>query len=507
MHKKNIHLILISAVLLILSFPKYDLSFLAWVAFIPVLYAVEEKSVYRTFLLGWLFGFFFYTGLMYWIVVVTTTYGKLIYPLGILVMLLLVGYLSIYFGLAFAISKFIEEKTTFKLPIILPFIWVTMEYLRTFLFSGFPWENLGYSQYRVLSLIQFADITGVYGISFLIVFVNTTLYLLFRSISDRKIPCKEIILAVLVVIVIFFYGRWRITQTKEITASSASIKAGLIQGNIDQGIKWNMAYRKQAIATHQQLSMRALQEEARLIIWPEASTPFYFQSELDYQHRIFEIINDKDTYLLLGSPSYDLQDGGVRYFNSAFLLSPSNRIIGRYDKIHLVPYGEYVPLKRFFPFIHKMVEGIGSFYSGKDMQLLTLPEAPFSVLICYEVIFPDLTRRFVKKGAQFLVNITNDAWFGKTSAPYQHLSMATFRAVENRRFIARAANTGVSAFIDATGKIKSSSPLFTETLLTGKIRLLNIQTFYTKYGDVFVQLSTLFSIALLFLAIARKIKG
>jgi len=507
MNKKNIHLILLSAVLLILSFPRYDQSFLAWVALIPVLYAVEGKSVYRTFLLGWLFGFFFYTGLMYWIVVVTTTYGKLIYPLGILVMLLLVGYLSIYFGLAFAISKFIEEKTTFKLSIILPFIWITMEYLRTFLFSGFPWENLGYSQYRVLSLIQFADISGVYGISFLIVFVNTTLYLLLRSISDRKIPCKEIIVAILIVIVIFFYGRWRITQIKEITASSASIKAGLIQGNIDQGIKWNRAYRKQAITTHQQLSMRALQEEARLIIWPESSTPFYFQSELDYQHRIFEIINDKDTYLLLGSPSYDLQDGGVRYFNSAFLLSPSNRVIGRYDKIHLVPYGEYVPLKRFFPFIHKMVEGIGSFYSGKDMSLLNLPEAPFSVLICYEVIFPDLTRRFVKKGAQFLVNITNDAWFGKTSAPYQHLSMTVFRAVENRRFIARAANTGISAFIDATGEIKSSSPLFTETLLTGKIRLLNIQTFYTKYGDVFVQLSTLFSIALLSLAIIRKIKG
>jgi apolipoprotein N-acyltransferase len=189
------------------------------------------------------------------------------------------------------------------------------------------------------------------------------------------------------------------------------------------------------------------------------------------------------------------------------LLSPSNRVIGRYDKIHLVPYGEYVPLKKFFPFIYKMVEGIGAFYPGQNISLLNLPEASFGVLICYEVIFPDLTRRFVKKGALFLVNITNDAWFGKTSAPYQHLSMAVFRAIENRRFIARAANTGISAFIDATGEIKSPSKLFTESLITGKIGLLTIPTFYTNYGDVFALLSALLSVALFSIAMLRKIRG
>lgn len=507
MNKKYIHLIFLSAVLLILSFPNINQSYLAWVSLIPILYAVEGKSIYRTFSLGWLCGFIFYIGLIYWIVVVTTTYGKLVYPLGILVMLLLVSYLSIFFGLSFAISRFIEEKTTFKLSIILPFVWVTMEYLRTFLFTGFPWENLGYSQYQSLSLVQFADITGVYGISFLIVCVNTTLYLLLRSLSNKKIPCKEIIFTVLLVTIAVIYGSWRIVEIKKLTESSATMKAGLIQGNVDQGIKWNKAFRKKTITTHQQLSIKALQDGARLIIWPESSTPFYFQSELDYQNLIFEIINDKDTYLLLGSPSYELQDGKYRNFNSAFLLSPSNRVIGRYDKIHLVPYGEYVPLKKFFPFIYKMVEGIGAFYPGQNISLLNLPEASFGVLICYEVIFPDLTRRFVKKGALFLVNITNDAWFGKTSAPYQHLSMAVFRAIENRRFIARAANTGISAFIDATGEIKSPSKLFTESLITGKIGLLTIPTFYTNYGDVFALLSALLSVALFSIAMLRKIRG
>lgn len=507
MHKKDIQLILFSVVLLIASFPKIDQSFLIWIALIPLLYAVEGKGVYRTFLLGWLCGFVFYIGIIYWIVVVTTTYGKLNYPLGIFVMLLLVSYLSIYFGLALAIAQFIEEKTAFKMPTILPFIWITMEYLRSFLFSGFPWENLGYSQYHLISLIQCADITGVYGISFLIVFVNATLFLLLRSIPYKKIPFKEIILTLILLITVIFYGKWRLIEVKKITETAATMKVGLIQGNIDQDIKWNKTFREKAITTHQQLSMKALQEKTRLIIWPEASTPFYFQSELDYQKRIFEIISESDSYLLLGSPSYALRDGRRHNHNSAFLLSPSRKVIGRYDKIHLVPYGEYVPLKRFFPFINKMVEGIGNFYSGQKISLLTMPEGTFGVLICYEIIFPDLTRRFVKKGAQFLVNITNDAWFGKTSAPYQHLSMATFRAIENRRFIARTANTGISAFIDATGKIKSSSTLFTEALITGKIRLLTIPTFYTNYGDVFVLLSTLLSATLFLVAIVRKIKG
>jgi apolipoprotein N-acyltransferase len=174
--------------------------------------------------------------------------------------------------------------------------------------------------------------------------------------------------------------------------------------------------------------------------------------------------------------------------------------------MHLVPYGEYIPLKRFFPFINKMVVGIGDFYAGKTRTIFNLPDGSFSVLICYEIIFPDLTRKFVMNGARFLVNITNDAWFGNSSAPYQHLSMATVRAIENRRFIARAANTGISAIIDATGNIQSSSKLFTEQLLTGTIRQLSMQTFYTRFGDVFAYLSLAFSLFLVAFALTRRFK-
>ena len=219
MNRRDIQLILFSSLLLIMSFPRIDQSFFAWVALIPLLYAVEGKGVYRTFLLGWLCGFVFHVGLLYWIVVVTTTYGKLVYPLGILVMLLLVSYLSLYFGSALAIARFIQKNTSIKLTASLPFIWVTMEYLRSFLLSGFPWENLGYSQYHSLLLIQCADITGVYGISFLIVFVNATLFLLLRNIPHKKIPLREIILVLIIMTAVTFYGWWRLPEIKKVTDS------------------------------------------------------------------------------------------------------------------------------------------------------------------------------------------------------------------------------------------------------------------------------------------------
>jgi len=504
MNKNNLFLLVFTSVLLVISFPKCDQPLFAWISLIPLLYALEGKSAYQNFSWGWVCGFLFHIGLIYWIVVVTTTYGNMIYPLGILVMFLLAGYLGLFFGLTFALSRFIEQKTTFNSTLTIPFIWVTMEYIKSFLFSGFPWESLGYSQYRLLPLIQCADLTGVYGISFLIVYVNVTLYLLLRGIPSKKIPYKEITFGVLIISAALLYGRWRLIDIKNITESSFSMRVGLIQGNIDQAIKWDLDFRKEAIEIHQQLSLKALKDKSRLIIWPEASTPFYFQSEVDYQTLIFDIIKGTDAYLLLGTPSYQSVNGRVRHANSAFLLSPAKKILGKYDKMHLVPYGEYVPLERFFPFIHKMVEGIGNFYPGDELSLLSLPEASFGVLICYEIIFPDLTRRFVKKGAQFLVNITNDAWFGKTSAPYQHLSMITFRAVENRRFIARAANTGISALIDATGEIKSSSTLFTKALITGTIALVSIPTLYSNYGDIFAIVSTVISALLLFYSITRK---
>jgi apolipoprotein N-acyltransferase len=219
---------------------------------------------------------------------------------------------------------------------------------------------------------------------------------------------------------------------------------------------------------------------------------------------ILEIPKNANAFLLFGAPSYKVEKGKLNHYNSAYLVSPSGELVGKYDKIHLVPFGEYVPMQRLLFFIGSLGEGIGDFKPGKEIFNFSLPQSKFGVLICFEIIFPDLCRRFVKGGANFLVTITNDAWFGRTSAPYQHFSMAAFRAVENRVFVARAANTGITGFIDPTGRILREGRIFTEEAMSGTIRLSNQKTFYTLYGDIFAWLCSALSILLLVNALIKK---
>jgi apolipoprotein N-acyltransferase len=504
MRSRTIFLIISSACLLVLSFPNLDQPYCIWFALVPLLFAAEGKNGYRSFLMAWLCGFLFYAGLMYWIVVVTTTYGKLPYPAGVLLMLMLSGFLALYFALPFALVRFVEAKYELSLPLLLPVFWVALEYIRSFLFSGFPWENLGYSPYRLLPLMQFADITGVYGISFLIVLVNAVLYLVLRGIALKQLPWKAIAVTILMLASALGYGRIRLQEVAALSAGSPSLTVGLIQGNIPQDIKWDAAFRDEALKRHRDLTLSALQAGAELVVWPESATPFYFQNEPEYQAMLFDLIRDSRSYLLIGSPSLAVEQKHYVSFNSAFLLTPDAAVAGRYDKIHLVPYGEYVPLKELLFFVNKMVEGIGDFRPGKGISLMPLPASPFGVLICYEIIFPDLTRRFVKQGAGFLVTITNDAWFGNTGAPYQHFSMAVVRAIENKRWVARAANTGISGIISPTGTIQAASTVFTEAFLTGSIHPLQIITFYTRYGDIFALSLCAVAFALLTAALFKK---
>lgn len=500
MRTRTLFLICISACLLVLSFPDIDQPYCIWFALVPLMYVMEGRSSYRCFLIGWLCGFLFYIGLIYWIVVVTTTYGKLPYPVGIVLMLLLSGYLAIYVGVPFALARFVESRCAIPLPLLLPLFWVALEYVRSFLFSGFPWENLGYSQYRLLTLMQCADITGVYGISLVIIWVNALLYMLLRGVAHKMIPWKAIVFTILLISAMLLYGTIRIKNVAELTADSTPVNVGLVQGNIEQDIKWDRSFRDQALNRHRTLTLDALSAGAELVVWPESATPFYLQNEPLYQATLFDLIRNTGAYLLVGSPALAMEDNRLVSFNSAFLLSPAATVVGRYDKMHLVPYGEYVPLKEFFFFVDKMVEGIGDFKPGESISLMPLPGSEFGVLICYEIIFPDLTRRFVKQGAGFLVNITNDAWFGNTSAPCQHFSMAVVRAIENKRYIARAANTGISGFISPIGEIKAASAVFTRASINATISPLAITTLYTRYGDVFAVSIT--AAALLFLAMA-----
>ena len=226
------------------------------------------------------------------------------------------------------------------------------------------------------------------------------------------------------------------------------------------------------------------------------------------QSEILDVARISGDWLLFGSPSYqkdcDGDAGCVSFLNSAFLLSPQGSIVGRYDKVHLVPYGEYVPLRKMFPFISKLVVGVGDFRSGEGYNPLTMDGHKLGVLICYEGIFPEASRAYKRMGADLLVNITNDAWFGRTSAPYQHLSMTVFRAVENRLYIARSANTGISAIIDPTGRIVAQTELFERTALRNTIRFINNKTFYSVYGDVFVLISMAALVCCIIMSLRRK---
>jgi apolipoprotein N-acyltransferase len=506
MKKRDILLSLFSGILLILSFPNFDVEVLAWVALVPLFYSLEGKELRHGFILGFSTGVVSFLGILYWIIVAVHTYGNVPLVPSALILLLLVVYLSLFIGVFACLTRFIQIRSGLQTILFTPLLWAALEYLRSLLLTGFPWANLGYSQYLNLPFIQMADITGPYGPSFVILLVNATLSRVLHQWSKRTFPSKEVIITVGILLGFLIYGYLRIGAVGRQMIQDPPLKIGLVQGNIDQSVKWDESFQKETLKIYEKLSFKAAEEKPDLLIWPETATPFFFQDAKEYQPFVLDIPKKTDAFLLFGTPSYKIQKGKVNHYNSAFLVSPSGELVGKYDKTHLVPFGEYVPMQDLLFFIGSLGEGIGDFKSGKEIFNFSLPQGKFGVLICFEIIFPDLCRRFVKRGANFLVTITNDAWFGRTSAPYQHFSMAAFRAVENRVFVARAANTGITGFIDPRGKIVKQGRIFTEEAMDGTIRLSNRKTFYTLYGDVFAWACAAFSLLLLLTAFLQKSK-
>lgn len=480
----NLVLSVASGILLFLSFPKFGFGFFAWFSLVPLLYALRGKSLSEGFLIGMISGLVYNVGIIYWVTLVVVRYGYLPFYFGVFVMLLLAVYLSMYVSLFSAGVIFFRGR---GIPEIIsaPLLWTCLEYGKSYLITGFPWENLAYSQYLNTFVIQIADITGIYGITFLVVFINCVFYDLISVHTEKKRVLTEVVIGCVLVALVFCYGMLSIDNLEETLKDAKSGEVALIQGNIDQSIKWNPRYQSKTLDIYRDLSTDVLQSERGLIIWPETATPFFFQNVDDKHKDVLSVAKKSKSYLLFGSPSFVREEGKTRFLNSAYLISPAGNIIGRYDKVHLVPYGEYVPLRSFFPFLDKLVVGVGDFCSGKGYHPLMMDGEKIGVLICFEGIFPEISREYRRRGVSLLVNITNDAWFGRTSAPYQHLSMIVFRAVENRLYVIRAANTGISAIIGPTGKIISKTGLFEETSLTGTTQFIDHKTFYSKYGDLF----------------------
>jgi apolipoprotein N-acyltransferase len=478
-----VFLAVLSGLLLFLSFPKYGSGWLAWIAFVPLFFALRKAaSIAQGFLLGFITGIVSYIGIIYWIAFVVINYGYLPLYLGIILMLLLACYLSIYIALFAGGIVYFRGKVA--LYAAAPVLWVCFEYCKSFFLTGFPWENLGYSQYLNFYLIQFADIAGVFGLSFLIVIVNTAIFEVINRRSKR-----EYVLAVAVFLIlagIYIYGFCRLDQVNKVMQNAQGMEVSLIQGNIDQSIKWNENYQRETLNIYERLSMRNSPAKGSLIVWPETAAPFKFQDVNNLHDQITNLSLATKSWLLFGSVSSLQKRDSNDYFNSAYLLSPSGEIKGKYDKVHLVPYGEYVPLRNVFPFVNKLTAGIGDFGIGAGYYPLSLDDKKIGILICYEAILPFAARMYKERSADLLVSITNDAWFGTTSAPFQHFSMSIFRAVETRLYLVRSANTGISGIIDPTGKTIAKTNIFQEDALKGHIKFVKIPTFYAAHGDLVV---------------------
>jgi apolipoprotein N-acyltransferase len=493
-----------SGLLLPFCFPKFDLGLLAWVVLIPLHVALDQCSRQRAFWIGWLSGLVGFTGIMAWVVTAMTTYGQVPEPVSYAILLLLTTYLGLYVGFYSLAVVWLRELIPRYGIFFAPCFWVALEWFRTHLLSGLPWCLLGYSQYRELDLIQVADHTGVYGISFLIVLVNVAfaeLFLwimpFFKGFHPVKLPWELLTTAAVCMLLSWFYSS-AVLSARDLKSQN-TITVGIVQPNIDQAVKWDASFRDETMRRFDRLTAQ-LGTGTDLIVWPEAATPFILEREKEYQLQLIAWAERAQAPILLGSPALRYYPDRRPYLlNSAYLLGTDGTVLGRYDKHHLVPFGEYIPLKSsLLFFLDKLVEGIGDFGPGPGPTTLSFSpkswskersagsrSVKFGVAICYEVIFPNLVRQFAANGAEFLVTITNDGWFGPSSAPAQHFAMVVFRSVENHLAFVRAANTGISGFIDPFGQIIEATPLFVEQASYTTVPTRQARTFYSYYGDVF----------------------
>jgi apolipoprotein N-acyltransferase len=512
-------LALFSSLLLILCFPDFDISFLAWIALVPLLIAITVKSLRRSAALSFLCGVVFFTGIFRWI---------LDFPGFTLLHQSMLGiYVGIFFGLFGLAFSFIARKSGLTTALfVAPFLWVPLEYIRSNLFfMALPWGLLAHSQYLYPTVIQIASITGVYGISFLILMVNSALATMILALVCRSRKGKPHFsqtitrrgrtavmgTAAVLTTLTLFYGQ--MTVSEQILGKG--IKVGVVQGNIEQAKKWDRRYARFIMQTYADLTSKVTADRPALIIWPEAATPRAINQDLRVYSEVRRIAKTAGTHLLLGSSQYQkikrMDAKHFKYSNSAHLIHPAGKVKNQqYDKIRLMPFGEYLPLEGFIPWSYIKVPDMGSYIPGKEFSVFELPSFRFSVTICWESLFPNLVRRFVMNGAQFLVNITNEAWFGNTAAPYQILSMNVFRSVENRVYMIRSANTGVSCFIDPYGRIvdrvkdEKDQDVFVRGVLTETVIPIDSKTIYTRYGDLLVWLSVLGSAGFLLMAFLRK---
>jgi apolipoprotein N-acyltransferase len=516
---QNFLLAILSALLLLLAFPTFDLGWLAWLGLAPLVVAISGRSTTSAFFLSYLCGILFVSGLYRWIFEAP---GYKLYHHAILAI-----YLGLYFGLFGGIVNWVSRKLgPAWAHFSMPFVWVALEFGRSNLaFLALPFPILAHSQYPYLKIIQFTSFAGAYGLSFLMVLFNSALaavilHWICRSETSggatRVAPSRRgttglVLLTVALFTAALFYGH-RVIPTGPMPEKR--IEVSVVQGNIDRAKKSDP--RKHAtfiIQKYAELTERVSVDKAQLIVWPEAATPGLVLKNMELLNQMAAIVGRANTHFLVGSseyPKFSTEEfDPEKLGNTALFYSPKGNVLGQYMKIQLIPFGEYIPYQGVIPWPRFIVpeNKMTSEIPGREYTLFDLGGTKFGAIICSECTFPDLFRRFVKKGAAFMVNITNEGWFGET-ALYQKVAASVLRAVENRVFLVRATNTGISCFIDPYGRItgrvqKDGKETLVEGYLTRPVYLSEERTFYTKHGDLFAYLSLLVSAALIGVSLWR----
>jgi apolipoprotein N-acyltransferase len=452
------------------------------VALVPLLVAIvrSARAEGRPVLLGLVTGVVYFSGTLYWLTDVMTMFGGLSGGVALAVALLLIVYLSLYPALVAHVAGRGLRTVGIRALWAVPIVWAGAEYGRGWVMTGFPWVPLGNSQIDVPAIAQIASLVGVYGLSAVVALGNVALAWLAVGPSGRGrlLPVAGVVIGVAVAAA---WGASRVGDGALLTAGTP-VRIALIQGNVAQGQKWDAAFADQIYQRYLALSRNGVAQGATLVMWPESATPFLFQ-EHPAAEAIRLLARETGVRLFVGSDQIE-RGPKPRYYNSAFLIEPTGATTGIYRKMHLVPFGEYVPLESILSFAGPLVEQVGGFAPGQTLTVFRIREGAFTTGICYEAVFSYLSRAAVQQGSQLLTSITNDAWFGRSSAPWQHLAMARMRSVETGRYMARAANTGISAFVDPYGRVLQQSPLFEPAVVVGEVRFLDGVTPYVRIGDV-----------------------
>jgi apolipoprotein N-acyltransferase len=473
---------IISGFLLTLSFPPSPLGVLSFIALVPLGLALESAGgeglrarASAGLRHGFVTGVVFFGSTLYWILFLpkeNLTFPAILIP----ALMLLVAYLSLYpaiFGLAYCLARPIAG------PLLsLPVTWTMAEYLRSQGELGFPWASIGYSLYAHPSLIQGASVAGIWGVSFWVAAVNGCV-LKATLETSRAAKTRWMVLGFALVLAGYVQGRFALTGGE----SREEIRAALIQPDVTTDIKWDPAHKQEIIDKIVNLT-RSVPGPVDLVVWPETAVPSALLHDPPVLNELRQLARRLDAPLVTGFAHYEqAPDGRTNSFNSAMVIMPDGSLSERYDKIHLVPFSERFPFQDVLPFLNDVDFGQSNFTPGSSYVVFDTPAGRFGVLICFESLFTEISRNFVKGGAEFLINITNDAWFGKSQAPLQHASMAVFRAIEHRVGIGRCANTGISMFIDPYGRISQPTALFTTAVIVGNIAKRKGETFYTRHGD------------------------